>query len=129
MNTCHRRASAWTGSLLSDGTKWTVSKTSSGAYKLSAKSGGTGKALAVATLNAGQKGGLLQQRRKFDMRVLKKSEFRIFQQFCLVSVCLSLRCLAPGVPLQPMRVILWSRQRLMWIPRPITLREANMKSE
>ncbi len=62
MNTCHRRASAWTGSLLSDGTKWTVSKTSSGAYKLSAKSGGTGKALAVATLNAGQKGGLLQQR-------------------------------------------------------------------
>ena len=47
---------------LADGTKWTVSKTSSGAYKLSAKSGGTGKALAVATLNAGQKGGLLQQR-------------------------------------------------------------------
>ena len=87
MNTCHRRASAWTGSLLSDGTKWTVSKTSSGAYKLSAKSGGTGKALAVATLNAGQKGGLLQQRRKFDMRVLKKSEFRIFSAI-LSGICM-----------------------------------------
>ena len=47
---------------LADGTKWIVNKTSSGAYKISAKTGGSGKALAVATENADKKGGLLLQR-------------------------------------------------------------------
>ena len=47
---------------LADGTRWTVNKTASGAYRISAKTGGSGKALAVATENADKKGGLLQQR-------------------------------------------------------------------